>query len=138
MRGIWPTGTWSACRLLAARTQNSVYTHHLLNLGLLEGAETASPRLHMQSTFPIVLHACLRVQTVGQRHELFVCDVLEDFCAAAIACIGIDQQKRLNLRDSRHNTADGDEFPKVYTSNIAYTKSDIRPQGFEVQVAVES
>lgn len=104
----------------------------------MEGAETARPRLHVQGAFPVVLHACLRVQTVGQGHELLVCDILEDFCAAAIARVGIDEQKRLDLRNSRHNTANGDEFSKMYTTNIAYTKSDIRPQRFEVQVAVES
>jgi hypothetical protein len=93
----------------------------------LEGAETTRPCLHMQGTFPVVLHACLRIQTVGQGHELFVCDVLEDFCAATIARVGIDEQKWLDLRNSRHNTANGDEFSEVYTPNIAYTKGNIGP-----------
>jgi len=123
---------------ISSYTENSVYTHHLLYLGLLEGAETARPRLHVQGAFPVVLHARLRVQTVGQRHKLLVCDILEDFCSAAIACVGIDEQKRFDLRNSRHNTANGDESSEMYTPNIADTKSDIRPQGFEVQVAVES
>lgn len=92
----------------------------------------------MQGAFPVVLHTCLRVQTVSQGQELLVCDILEDFCAAAIARVCIDEQKRLDLRNSRYNTADGDEFSEMYPPNIAYTKSDIRSQRVEVQVAVES
>jgi hypothetical protein len=92
----------------------------------------------MQGAFPVVLHACLRVQAVSQRHELLVCDILEDFCTAAIARVGVDEQKWLDFRNSRYNTANGDKFPEMYTSNVAYTKRNIRPRGFEVQVAVES
>ena len=104
----------------------------------MERAKTARPGLHVQGAFPVVLHACLNVQTVSQGHELLVCDILEDFCAATIARVCIDEQKRLDLRNSCHNTANGDEFSEMNTPNIAYTKGDVRPQRFEVQIAVES
>lgn len=86
----------------------------------------------MQRTFDIVPLALVLVLAVGNGSELFSGDLLESLRSADIAGIGIDQQERLDLRDTSDNATDSDELPEMHTLHFANSHRGVGKQGLEV------
>lgn len=57
--------------------------------------------------------------TVDEWGEGLGLDLLEDLGPAAVACVGVDQDSGLHVRDTGRDAADGDEMAKVSTANVA-------------------
>ena len=61
---------------------------------------------------------------------------MESLRSADVAGIGIDQQERLDLRDTSDNATDSDKFPEMHTLHFANSHRDVGKQGLEVEVAL--
>ena len=78
-------------------TAINIRTHHFLDLDLLERAEAARSRLHMQCAVNAILLAFRFILAVEDGLEVFSGYVLEGFGAADIACIRVHSKERLNF-----------------------------------------
>jgi len=99
--------------------------YHFLDFHFLERAETASARLHVQRALDVVPHAFVLILAVSNRSELLSGDLLEGFRTANIACVRIDQQQWLDLRDACDDASNSDEFPELCALYLANSHGDV-------------
>jgi hypothetical protein len=144
-----PTGTWSACKgseqtdSASARARTRLRkagtdTDHLLDLDLLERNELARPGLHRQATQHSILPTRVR-RALHQGQERPTEDLLERLLSARFARVGVDEDVRLDIRDSRRDSSDGDEGPEVASLDVSDGERVLGggSEGFDVEVAAE-
>ena len=76
-------------------------------------------------------------RTLCQRGKALRGDFLEDFVTACVACVGVDEQKRLDFGDSGDDAADGDEFTEMVATDGSDREGCLVSGRSEVKVAAQ-
>lgn len=107
-----------------------------MDLGFLERLKLASPSLHDQPS-PRAVPDALLARTLDERGDLPPIHVLEDFGAARVARVGVDEEERFDFGDPGDDAADGDEGAQVGTADLADREGWGVAERAEEEVAIE-
>lgn len=91
---------------------------HFLDADLLEGEELGRAGRHEELAAGVVGLALVG-GTVDEGRKGLGLDLLEDFGAAAVARVGVDQDGGLDVGDAGGDAADGDEVAEVGAADVA-------------------